>query len=269
MGLSKEELKRTILRDLPFHRFQNVEKVISWYFEDKWKDQQLFSKEESKIIWDDMFALDRGKPLEQISEVTYFLDLKMKVNAHVLIPRPETEELVLWIRQSFQKDAQLKILDVGTGSGCIALGLSQYFTNAWVTAWDVSSEALQIARFNAQQYQLDIQFQEVDILKVKDDKRYDLIVSNPPYVRPSEAHQSVIHEPELALYTPEDDPLLFYRAISLFAEAQLKKGGHLYFELSEFTAQEVSAFVKHLSFQNIEIRKDLSGKQRILRAEKN
>ncbi len=102
MGLSKEELKRTILRDLPFHRFQNVEKVISWYFEDKWKDQQLFSKEESKIIWDDMFALDRGKPLEQISEVTYFLDLKMKVNAHVLIPRPETEELVLWIRQSFQ-----------------------------------------------------------------------------------------------------------------------------------------------------------------------
>lgn len=268
MVITKEDLKRSILRDLPFHRFQNIEKVLSWYFEDKWPNQQLFSEDESKIIWDDMSALNRGKPLEQICEVAYFLNFKLKVNSEVLIPRPETEELVYWIRQSFVKNAPCSILDIGTGSGCIALGLSQYFPNARVTAWDISPEALAVARYNAKKYQLNIEFQEVDIVKVKDDHSYDLIVSNPPYVRPSEGHESVIHEPGLALYTPEDDPLLFYRAISIFAEAQLNKGGQLFFELSEYTAEEVRDYIENLSFQNIELRKDLSGKLRMLRAVK-
>jgi release factor glutamine methyltransferase len=195
------------------------------------------------------------------------------VNESVLIPRPETEELVDWIRNENDLNKNLQILDIGTGSGCIAISLKHEFPFATVDAFDISNEALETARKNAAQNGLEVNFSEVDILNAPAfDKKWDIIVSNPPYVLENEKlqmHSNVLeYEPHLALFVPDNDPLLFYREIALFAKKQLNANGKLYFEINRAYGQATVDMLSELGFQHIELRKDISGNDRMVRGEK-
>jgi len=192
------------------------------------------------------------------------------VEPGVLIPRPETEELCRWIfEESGDKSC---ILDIGTGSGCIAITLAMEMPKAEVTAWDISDEALLIAQKNAKTLGAGVRFERQDILDSPPDACYDLIVSNPPYIQPKEsdgmAKNVLDYEPHQALFTPDDQPVIFYQRIGDYAWLHLKQGGALYFELNPLTADEVSNYLHSLGFSEIEIRQDQFGKQRFLKATK-
>ena len=210
------------------------------------------------------------------------MGLSFKVNENVLIPRPETEELVDWIvseekriergkdiRIEGQKD--LKILDIGTGSGCIAIALAKNIPNAQVYAIDVSLEALKVAKMNADKNEVSVTFLEKDILHTENLlDQFDIIVSNPPYVRNLEKHEiknNVLeHEPHLALFVEDFDALIFYRKIALLATKNLKSGGQLFFEINQYLGMEMIELLTDLSFSNIELRKDIYGNDRMTRA---
>jgi len=220
-------------------------------------------------------AVDRlvnGEPIQYILGATEFFGLKFKVTPRVLIPRPETEELVELILKD-RKNQQIQLLDIGTGSGCIAVSLAKNIPTAKVSAWDISEEAIQIARENADINKVGIDFRLRNILKSeqfeKMSGKWDVIVSNPPYVCESErtgmeAHV-LNHEPDLALFVKDDDPLIFYRHISLYAAKNLKKGGGLYFEINSHLGKETLQLIKQNGF-HAELFKDLSEKDRMIRA---
>lgn len=223
----------------------------------------------------DIAALNAGVPVQQLVGFTYFLGHKINVNTNVLIPRPETEELVSILLQEFIKpEASLKILDIGTGSACIPISLKKALPHAQVFAWDVSKKALEMARTNASNNKVNITFKEVDILKVGEyfQEPLDLIVSNPPYVRElekSEMSEHVLdHEPHLALFVHDDQPLIFYQKIASFAFRNLKKGGLLAFEINSALGNETQSEVKKVGFQHLELRKDIFGKDRFIFAKK-
>ncbi len=217
-------------------------------------------------------ALLQHKPLQYILGSTEFLDWEFELNEQVLIPRPETEELVQLIaNQNYNLSSSSRILDIGTGSGCIAIAL-QKLTKAEVSAIDISSEALAIAKHNAQKLLSRVNFQQIDIL---DDSQwdnipgdFDLIVSNPPYVQESEKkwmHKNVLeYEPALALFVSDKDPLIFYRMIAAFANCKLKKNGQLWFEINEFLSNQLIDLLKD-NFSEIEIIKDYKDKNRFCR----
>lgn len=216
--------------------------------------------------------LQKFEPIQYITGETEFFSLPFKVNKHTLIPRPETEELVQWILDIRQtKDpANLHILDIGTGSGCIAISLAKHLSHSAVSALDISSEALKIAHRNAINNKVAITFEERDILKVsKLPKLYDIIVSNPPYVREMEKkamHKNVLeYEPAAALFVSNVDPLVFYKAIARLAKHNLKPGGALFFEINEYLSETLSVELKNIGFNAIEIRKDLFGKDRMIK----
>ena len=218
-----------------------------------------------------------GEPVQYVLGQTVFCGLDLKVAPGVLIPRPETEELVRLVASDHEWLQKLRILDIGTGSGCIALALKQLLPNAQVTGWDISNEALAIARENATRTGLDVMFEQQDILQMaKADSLYeacfDIIVSNPPYVCHSEASQMernvIDHEPHTALFVPDDDPLLFYRAIAAFATQSLKPGGHLYFEINRQFPNEVSELLKTSGFTDIHASDDQFGNPRFVSAER-
>ncbi|HLP05824.1 MAG TPA: peptide chain release factor N(5)-glutamine methyltransferase, partial [Paludibacter sp.] len=176
-------------------------------------------------------------PIQYILGETEFYGLKFEMNNSVLIPRPETEELVDWICNEHHRGDKLDILDIGTGSGCIAISLKHEFPHSEVDAFDISEKALETARRNALNLHLDVQFSEFDILNAPEtDKKWDIIASNPPYVLDSEKEQMLPnvleHEPHLALFVPDNDPLVFYREIAGFAKKHLRPGGKLYFEIN-------------------------------------
>lgn len=222
--------------------------------------------------------LEKGEPVQYIIGVADFFGRQFHVAPGVLIPRPETEELCRWITQG-DASSVLSVLDIGTGSGCIAITLAMEMPEAKVTAWDISDEALGIAQENAQVLGANVCFERQDILNIPPDSClltpdscYDLIVSNPPYIQPKEsdgmAKNVLDYEPHQALFTPDDQPIIFYQRIGDFAWQHLKTGGALYFELNPLTAHEVSDYLHQLGFSEIEIRQDQFGKQRFLKATK-
>lgn len=214
--------------------------------------------------------LQTGEPVQYVIGFTYFDDLKIGVAPGVLIPRPETEELVSWIHESVQHNKKLKIEDWCTGSGCIALALKNRMPDSFVKGMDVSPEALEIARSNAKDLNPDVVFEFQDALNIGKTGEVDVIVSNPPYIpwlEKEQMHQNVTDfEPDLALFVPDENPLLFYKAIAEYAAKNLNENGLLFFELHERFGPETKAMVEQMGFTDVEVRKDLQGKDRMLKA---
>ena len=225
--------------------------------------------------------LKKEEPIQYIIGETEFYDLPFKVDKNVLIPRPETEELVKWIIDEVKSQKskvksysgnKLKILDIGTGSGCIAISLAKHLPNAKIWALDVSDKALDIAKKNATLNNTEIHFLTQNILTtIQLPKKMDIIVSNPPYVRELEKNEiknNVLqHEPHLALFVKDKNALIFYDKIADLAKENLNKKGQLYFEINQYLAKETTALLKNKGFKNIELRKDIFGNNRMLKAE--
>jgi release factor glutamine methyltransferase len=239
------------------------------------KDESLSAEHLAKLQ-NVLSELKTGKPLQYILGETVFYGFPFKVNAAVLIPRPETEELVEWIIESAEladvTGAGLRILDVGTGSGCIAVSLQKSLPNCKVSALDISKEAIETASINASLNEADIKFIHADIRTFATEKKFDLIVSNPPYItqrEKEEMHDNVLeHEPHLALFVADEKPLEFYEAIADFAWLSLSDMGLLFFEINEHLGQETIDMLSSKSFINIELRKDMQGKDRMIKCEK-
>lgn len=235
------------------------------------------TKEEEQPLFEALSKLKLEQPIQYILGKTEFFGLSFKVNEHTLIPRPETEELVAWILRAVSSKSQpLKILDIGTGSGCIAISLAKNLPNSKVYALDVSDEALNVANENARLNDVKIKFLKGNILDRKswnlifEDLKFDIIVSNPPYVRQlekAEIKNNVLkHEPELALFVEDDDPLIFYKSIAEFAIQRLQNGGHLYFEINQYLGEDTIAMLHDFPLKNIELKSDLSGNDRMVKA---
>jgi release factor glutamine methyltransferase len=216
--------------------------------------------------------LQIGKPIQHILEEAHFYGAVFKVNEQVLIPRPETEELVDWIISDYNYDKQkeVSILDIGTGSGCIPITLKKHLPKAEVATLDVSANAIAVAKENAEQIDVKIKFIEADILTFKSEEKFDIIVSNPPYIRDLEKadmHNNVlVYEPHLALFVRDENPLIFYIAIADFARTNLKPNGQLYFEINEYLGNETIEMLADKGFIDIELRQDMQGKDRMVRA---
>ncbi len=217
-------------------------------------------------------SLKKEKPIQYILGETEFFSLKISVNPSVLIPRPETEELVKWIISDY-KDITANIIDIGTGSGCIAIALKKNMQLSNVAAVDISKDALSIAKINAKNNNVNIDFIEADILKEKDfckGSKFEVIVSNPPYVTEVEKKQMADNvlkfEPYKALFVPDKDALLFYREICLFAKENLNSAGNLYFEINEQYGKQVIQLLKSKGFSDIILKKDIEGKDRMIKA---
>ena len=211
------------------------------------------------------------RPIQYVLGHAEFAGLKFKVNENVLIPRPETEELVEWMLEAIDRSQPLRILDIGTGSGCIPITLSLQIPSAEIHAVDISEEALELARENARRLGAKVRFINLDILTVESlAENYDVIVSNPPYVRLSEKNEMrgnvLKHEPDLALFVHDEDPLLFYRKIAALGMGALTENGMLFFEINENLAEPAREALSNLSYQSIEVRKDIYGKNRMIRA---
>lgn len=220
-------------------------------------------------------ALNQGQPVQYVLGYCYWGNMQLKVNAHVLIPRPETEELAAWIVKSVRKDSSLTIADIGTGSGCIPIYLKKHLPQGEVYAIDVDANALQVAQANALAQQTTIHFKQLDALRANDWQvlpELDVLVSNPPYVLQSEAETMMPHvlhhEPHLALFVPDTNPLLFYQAIATQGLHYLKQDGWLFFEINEQYAAETVALLQKLGYTDIVVQQDMQGKNRMLRARK-
>ena len=226
--------------------------------------------------------LEQGEPVQYVLGEELFCGRRFKVTPDVLIPRPETQELCQWIVEEATHHAPLpahRLLDIGTGSGCIAVTLALELPQARVTAWDISDRALAVARENAQRLGATVTFQQVDALhpfnpltfSPFNPLTFSLIVSNPPYICEQEkAHMApnvLDHEPSLALFVPDDDPLLFYRSIARYAREALVPGGQLFFEINPLYRDELTAMLRDMGYTHIETRADQFGLQRMLKAQ--
>lgn len=210
------------------------------------------------------------KPIQYILGETIFYNLTFNVIPGILIPRPETEELVDWIIKE-SPDKYKRILDIGTGSGCIAISLAKNLPESVVYASDISREALTVTKKNSKLNNVDIQIMKLDILNFDNqlNEKFDIIVSNPPYVTEKEKklmHKNVLDfEPELALFVPDNNPLLFYKAIIDFGMNHLNPGGKIYFEVNESFGKETALLLEERGFQDISLKKDINGKDRMLK----
>lgn len=217
--------------------------------------------------------LKKEVPVQYLLGKTNFYGLDFEVNENVLIPRPETEELVEWIineNSIRDKSKKLKILDIGTGSGCIAISLAKNLPDAEVCAIDVSKKALEIAKRNAGNNNVEVTFMFQDILELEALKyNFDIIVSNPPYVRnleKKEIKKNVLdYEPHLALFVEDNDALIFYRKIAALAQKNLLKNGQLYFEINQYLGNEMTDLLGKMNFKNIELRKDIYDNDRMIK----
>ncbi len=221
----------------------------------------------------DLSRLKQGEPIQHVLGYAWFNDLKLMVDKNVLIPRPETEELVAFI-QDYTLPPESVILDLCTGSGCIAIALKCHYPESMVYGADMSGEALQIARKNSEALNLDITFFYWDVLKMAEPEidmpMADVIVSNPPYIQMeeiSEMHQNVSeYEPHLALFVPDNEPLLFYESITAIAVRKLKKEGRLWFEINRQYGDEVGNLLEKNGFSDIRIYQDISENDRFVSA---
>jgi release factor glutamine methyltransferase len=218
--------------------------------------------------------LQTGRPFQYVVGKTWFDHLELEVAEGVLIPRPETEELVHLIDRQGRtlRDKELRILDVGTGSGCIAIALAKRFPRSEVIAWDFSDEAIRIAQRNAEKHLSGVQFCQQDVLQWKQTPRedWDIIVSNPPYITYAEYKDMETHvvdfEPRTALFVENEKPLLFYEAITQLAQERLKPGGFLYFEINAGFATEMKQLVANAGFDQVLVHPDMQGLPRMLSA---
>ena len=245
------------------------------------KFQENLNQSDVLKIYDTAKALKTGMPIQYIFGEADFYNLKFKVNNSTLIPRPETEELVDLIIKRFKQETRnnqkLNILDIGTGSGCIPIALKKNIPNSKVTGIDISKEALEVAKSNTVKNNVDVEFIKLDILSPFDlsliTHHLSLIVSNPPYVLNSEAKQMdarvLEHEPHLALFVKDTDPIIFYKRIIDLCTKHLEEKGHLFFELNPMYANDVKKYANDSKIFNFtEIVKDMSGKERFLKAQK-
>ena len=234
-----------------------------------------FSAEEM-VVWNAVLEqLKKEIPVQYVLGKTSFYGLEFEVNSAVLIPRPETEELVNWILEPQTpnpKPQTLNILDIGTGSGCIAISLAKNIQNSIVYALDVSEKALATAQKNAKKNNVEVHFIEKNILKTDDlEQKFDIIVSNPPYVREFEKQEikkNVLdYEPHLALFVEDTNALIFYKKIAELAQKSLSPKGKLYFEINQYLGKETVDLLQKMNFKNIELRKDIYGNDRMIKAE--
>ncbi len=238
------------------------------------KDTQLSADDQTELE-EIAKRLSQGEPIQYVLGQSEFCGRTFLVNEAVLIPRPETEELCQWIVESTGGQSP-EILDIGTGSGCIAIMLAAEMPGAKVTAWDISTEALEVARENAKRTNVHVSFEHVDALNPLHSSflisNFSLIVSNPPYIchqeRETMEANVLDHEPHTALFVPDDDPLLFYRAIAQYGQTALKEGGWLYFEINPLYADALADMLSMMSYHDIETKEDQYGKQRMMRARK-
>ena len=239
------------------------------------------SKEEEQPLFEALSRLKLEEPIQYIIGETEFFGLPFKVNEHTLIPRPETEELVEWIvkcHSEQSEESKLNIIDIGTGTGCIAISLAKNLPNAKVYALDVSEEAIKIAKQNAELNKVKIHFIKADILDWKNvsqrqNGKFDIIVSNPPYVRNLEKveikNNVLEHEPHLALFVEDTNPLQFYKAITEFAVDKLVKNGLLFFEINQYLGDETKRLLQDKGFLDLELKTDIFGNNRMLKGKKN
>jgi len=235
------------------------------------KSEQLLEEEIISNINQVITRLQKHEPIQYILGYAHFYNCLFNVNSNVLIPRQETEELVDWIINQNKNISNLKILDIGTGSGCIAISLAVNIHNSEVHAIDCSTNALEVASRNAMENNVKIFFQKEDILKPSQtlkDQHYDIIVSNPPYVMISEKEKMqknvLDFEPEIALFVDDNDPLLFYKAILNYSKSNLKPGGKLYFEINENLGENVIQLFQKSGFEKITLKTDINGKNRMV-----
>ena len=235
-------------------------------------DRELTRREFEKLQLG-LEALKRFEPVQYITGKAWFYGYELQVSKDVLIPRPETEELVHWILEEHKDRMGLKVLDIGTGSGCIAIALGKKLDHPSITATDVSQAALDIAGKNINLHGLSIHLLTADILDRSlwtESGRYDIIVSNPPYVRISEKKDMLPnvlnYEPALALFVDDDDPLVFYRAIGEFARNNLSDHGCLYLEINENLGKDTLQLMRGIGFLVAEVKRDMQGKERMLKA---
>ncbi len=240
------------------------------------KSENYIDETKVNTIKNVLTRLKKHEPIQYILGYTEFYGLNFSLNKHVLIPRPETEELVEWIiKDNINVNKSLEIIDIGTGSGCIPISISKNLELAKIQAIEISKEAIEIAKINAIRNNVIIDFKEYNILKYADDSiflfgKYDIIVSNPPYVRYSEKkmmQKNVLnYEPPIALFVEDDNPFVFYEKIALFAKNHLNENANLYFEINEYLHNELSNILYNIGFSNIVVKKDISGKHRMIRA---
>jgi release factor glutamine methyltransferase len=217
-----------------------------------------------------MIRLEKSEPMQYVLGTAFFYGRPFHVDPGVLIPRPETTELCQWIIEAPKEGS---ILDIGTGSGCIAITLAIELPQSHVSAWDISEEALTIAKANASTLNAHVNFEKQDALAPHiDERKWDIIVSNPPYIEPKEREEMeknvLEYEPAIALFAPESNPIAFYQSIGNYAAKTLLPGGLLYFELNPLTANAVDSYLESIGFKDIEYREDQFHKQRFLKAKK-
>lgn len=216
--------------------------------------------------------LTKGEPVQYVLGRAEFCGRWFNVRPGVLIPRPETEELCAWITADSKASGSPKVLDIGTGSGCIAITLQLDMPESKVTAWDISADALDVARENAQLLGANVNFVKQDALNAKPEGEWDVIVSNPPYICEKEKKDMAVnvleHEPHTALFVPDAAPLLFYRAITRLAVQTLNKGGRLYFEINPIYADDTCRMMRAEGMTAVELRSDMFGKQRMAKGVK-
>lgn len=266
----------------PIYGQEEASSFFYWLVEDflqiKKSNVVFHFSEEIKEVEQAKFenALERllqHEPIQYITGATEFMGLKFQLTSDVLIPRTETEELVEWILNDFQGKSgeSLKILDIGTGSGCIAISLAKYLPKVRVFALDISEKSLEVARQNAEANNVEIQFIQGNILEnIKWNETFDILVSNPPYVTPSEkkwmSDNVLKYEPHTALFAPDETPLLFYEAIARMGKNSLRPGGKLYFEINEAYGQELINLLTHFSYKDILLKKDFLAKDRFIKS---
>lgn len=273
------EFKETLLQHYDAGESQAIFNMVAFSILGYGKSQVMMAQnyeidDDKRVLFEHMLIdLAQGRPVQYVTGHASFFGLTFKVAEGVLIPRPETEELVDWIIESRRTCTSKSLLDVGTGSGCIAIALKQKLPEMEVTALDVSTEALAIAKENSGIHQTPITFIHGDILKFSGESSYDIIVSNPPYITDNEAkdmHENVLkHEPHLALFVPDNDPLIFYTAIAEFAVSNLAGNGLLFFEINANLGKEMIQMLQAKGFTDIVLRKDMQGMERMIRCRKS
>lgn len=235
------------------------------------KDDITLSAEQQSLLDNAIERLKKQEPIQYILGYSDFCGLRFKVTPATLIPRPETSELVEWVAS--EATDRERILDIGTGSGCIAVSLAHKIPQSKVTAWDISHDALDVATENSKANSCAVAFEQVDILAYEPTgELFDIIVSNPPYIKENEKgsmHSNVLDwEPHTALFVPDSDPLLFYRTIAEKGLALLSPGGRLYFEINRAHGKETTEMLAALGYTSIELRKDFAENDRMIRAVK-
>ncbi len=294
--MTLQELKLKFLIDLD--QIYPKEEILSFYFllihhkmgltraEIALNPNQIIPKEDLNFYLDALTELQGEKPIQYIIGETEFYGLTFKVNEEVLIPRPETEELVDWVLKEFNEKKEPNILDIGTGSGCIAISLAKHLPKANISGMDISKQALQTALQNTKLNKVKINLFQQDILKNNDTLNYltssgtgpimnslpmefDIIVSNPPYVRELEKLEiksNVLqNEPHIALFVSDENPLLFYDKIADFAKQYLTANGLLFLEINQYLAKNTTTLLRQKGFKTIELRKDIFGNDRMIK----